>query len=805
MPPPNTVRRVQKFLGVINFQRSFIEHFAKLSEPLVRLTTKDSTWRRGQLPDDALQAYNSLIKALVSAPCMAFPDPTKPYIISADASGGSDRHGDIPGIGAILSQPYPEGERNIAFFSRQLRGAEKSYSAIQLEKLACSAALQHFHPYVYHHPKGVILRTDHKPVVKHCEKTDKILSRLQEQIGTYGVTCQFRKGVLNHGPDYLSRNPLPVDAITQDSQRPLNREAFIEGQKADLFCQVMRHFLSTKELPKDKHMKRLAKEHCHRLCIKDDLLYHVEEKIGKQPKLRVVVPDKLVKDVIATAHGTVSSGHWGIQRTLAAIYEKFYWWSAANDVTTFIENCTTCRRVKDPKAVGMKEFLTPWEPVTARNLRIGFDLVGPFLSPADNNSNNNQKVTKYVLTVIDHYSGWTEFEILPNKTAEAVAKGLWKAWFCRWGPPAEAVHDGGAEFRNGLQAELWRLFNVKVTITSSRRPNTNGQCEKVHSPLRNYLQAFVSEDTLNWESYVCSFQYAQNTSINISSNFSPYYLVFGEEPVRPFHQPRQWSGKLNKDHEKFAQQLYESLNLARDAAVANRTKAQQRYTHYYNLRAKHREFKVGDRVLLHCTQPKVGANNKLLRPWRGPLRVEKILGHNNLLLRQEYSLFTTAVHKDRVRLFHHYNDYQNEDVEIITPKSTYMINGTQLHMENPLENSKKTHQIPSRESQQSKLPAHPPPPSSQGRAADAPNSSLFSHRPLALTSTTEEENESIFISPSDAATSADEGSSKRFRLRSRDPDHAQVPASAVKEHLSEAELPRPRRSLPPNSSSKESC
>ena len=48
----------------------------------MRLTQKDSGWRKGRLPDDALQAFRNIIRALTSAPTMAHADPNRPFILS---------------------------------------------------------------------------------------------------------------------------------------------------------------------------------------------------------------------------------------------------------------------------------------------------------------------------------------------------------------------------------------------------------------------------------------------------------------------------------------------------------------------------------------------------------------------------------------------------------------------------------------------------------------------------------------------------------------------------------------------------
>ncbi len=56
-----------------------------------------------------------------------------------------------------------EDEFPVAFFSRQLRGAEKNYSVTELETLAIVAAVLHFDFYLYGAP--VVVSTDHRACV----------------------------------------------------------------------------------------------------------------------------------------------------------------------------------------------------------------------------------------------------------------------------------------------------------------------------------------------------------------------------------------------------------------------------------------------------------------------------------------------------------------------------------------------------------------------------------------------------------------------------------------------------------------
>src|SRR5689334_3273736 len=71
--------------------------------------------------------------ALTSHPVMAYPDWNKDFIITTDASG--------LGVGGILSQMYPQGDRVIAYTSRSLTDCEFKYGISELECLAVMNAI----------------------------------------------------------------------------------------------------------------------------------------------------------------------------------------------------------------------------------------------------------------------------------------------------------------------------------------------------------------------------------------------------------------------------------------------------------------------------------------------------------------------------------------------------------------------------------------------------------------------------------------------------------------------------------------
>ena len=71
MPCPKDIKGIHSFLGHTSFYRRFIKDFYKISRPLTNLLQKDVPF---VFDDDCLEAFETLNKALISAPIVQPPD-----------------------------------------------------------------------------------------------------------------------------------------------------------------------------------------------------------------------------------------------------------------------------------------------------------------------------------------------------------------------------------------------------------------------------------------------------------------------------------------------------------------------------------------------------------------------------------------------------------------------------------------------------------------------------------------------------------------------------------------------------------
>ena len=80
---PTTPTEARSLLGLTNYYRRFIPHYATLVKPLSKLTR---TKERFEWTPAAEAAFEELKRAMQRPPILVYPDPNKPYFLYTDAS-----------------------------------------------------------------------------------------------------------------------------------------------------------------------------------------------------------------------------------------------------------------------------------------------------------------------------------------------------------------------------------------------------------------------------------------------------------------------------------------------------------------------------------------------------------------------------------------------------------------------------------------------------------------------------------------------------------------------------------------------
>ena len=193
---PRTKKQLRSFLGAASYYRRFVLNFANYSSLLSPDTSKSApsvvVW-----DERKLEAFNHLKGVLVDVCVLTVPSLEDVLVLHTDASGA--------GVGATLNVVRDGIEKPAAFFSRQLHGAQRNYSATELEGLAVFQAVHFFAHFLYGRHFKVI--TDHKALVAllTSRRLNKRLHGWVLKLLDFDFTIEYRPGSKNQDADGLSR------------------------------------------------------------------------------------------------------------------------------------------------------------------------------------------------------------------------------------------------------------------------------------------------------------------------------------------------------------------------------------------------------------------------------------------------------------------------------------------------------------------------------------------------------------------------------------------------------------------------
>ena len=193
---PRTKKELRSFLGAASYYRQFVQGYAKLSSELSPMTAKSAPsvvcWTA-----EGLEAFTRLKVSLVDVCALTVPTQQEDFVLHTDASG--------KGIGATLNVLRDGKKLPVAYYSKQLQGAQHNYSATELEGLALFKSINYFSHYLYGTRFEVV--TDHKALVSllHSRVLNRRLHGWVLQLLEYDFTVKYRPGLENGDADALSR------------------------------------------------------------------------------------------------------------------------------------------------------------------------------------------------------------------------------------------------------------------------------------------------------------------------------------------------------------------------------------------------------------------------------------------------------------------------------------------------------------------------------------------------------------------------------------------------------------------------
>ena len=506
-PQPQNVSELKAYLGLLSYYSKFLPNLSTVLAPLYRLLRDDQPWMWKKPQEEAFQQSKEM---LLSSQVLVHFDPTREIRLACDASDY--------GIGAVLSHRMPDGtEKPVGFASRTLSSAEKKYSQLEKEALACVFGVKRFHSYLWGH--HFTLQTDHKPLLSLFGENKAIPQQAANRIqrwawilASYEYTVTWRSTVQHANADALSRLPLqevpaqtttPAELVLMMEQlqdAPITATQIADWTKRDpLLATVLRYVRHGWPTASNEDLKPYWHRRTELSTEAGCLLWGV----------RVVVPPPGRESVLTELH----TAHPGVSR-MKSLARGLVWWPGIDaSIEKMVKQCQICQQNQSSPPVAP---LQPWNWPTRPWSRLHIDFAGPVEG-------------KMVLIVIDAHSKWIEAIPVSAATSSLTIQQLRKL-FAQFGVPDTVVSDNGTQFTANEFREFCESNGIRHTRVAPYHPSSNGLAERAVRIVKEGLRK-VSAGTMMDRLSRFLFQY--RITPQTTTGIAPGELLMGRKLKSP--------------------------------------------------------------------------------------------------------------------------------------------------------------------------------------------------------------------------------------------------------------------------------
>lgn len=539
-PPPKNRKQLQKYMGVLNYNRKFVESYADIVAPLQHLLQKNTTWHWGT---EQQTAWDDIKGKLRRAPVLYHPDWERDFYISCDASGVA--------LGAVLYQVNDAGEHcPVSYASRSLGGAELNYTITEKELLALVYACSKFRYFI--HGRKVIVHTDHKALI-YLNQYRLLHGRITRWVlALQGYELDIRYAPPNQQvvADTLSRSPPGGASGWQHHSefrilivRPLKRQdasawraRLLRGQQTDPWIGETRQMLQERPAEHDIHQG---------FQIYEQFLY----RKARSGVWMLCIPAEAEDELIKEYHERI--GHFGAAKTIAAIKEHCVFKNMRGKVRQVTRKCDVCQRTKP----NLRPLRGEAGAVTSRKKLelLSVDMHGPLVS--------SRGGYRYIFVVLDVFTKYVKLFPLRKATARAITAKVMRNYCREVGVPKAVLSDNATVFVGETWTKAMKERGIKIKHVSLYRPVGN-PVERVNKELNRLLRLLARKRHASWASHLSIVERCINETRHEATGVTPYELNHGQPPPRWISRVVRFPVRTPRSQEELCRRVLHRMRCA---------------------------------------------------------------------------------------------------------------------------------------------------------------------------------------------------------------------------------------------------
>lgn len=635
---PANYEEMRKLWGKVSYHNRFMDNLAETGRPISRLISPKVNF---EWSEKCELAFDCILDELSKNPVMRTPDWSRKFILNPDTSANA--------IACVLIQNDDSGRGHPVYYaSRLMTTCELKYT--DLEKLAMAVlfgCIKYKH-YIVPSPFPVEVQSPRDGLKNLLGQANPVgrVARLMAGLQQFDLHFKVERGQRAQQASLLLEFGAPEN--TKEGELSCGEEVFVLEHEPELMAEFgdIVSFIRRETYPENSttSSRRKLRTACRPYLIVGEMLYHQ----GKDGVRRRVLCKSEVNRVLKECHDGMCGGHFAQNSTAKKILSTGYYWPALfKDVQAYCSSCETCQLYgKRTLSHGELHPITPTGPFD----KWGVDFVGPLPKSARKN--------QYLIVATDYMTKWAEALPVKQATQDVAADFIFSHVACRFGCPLELVTDRGSHFVGGVVTALLSKLSVKHRKASPYYPQANGLVEKTNGILCGIIGKMVLDKRREWDKNVNSALWAYRTTHKVATNYTPFYLTYGQEAILPIELEiptlrtalRYGVGEANAITTRLV--MLESLDESRRQALYNLDVVQNRRKAYHDRMHAKTIFDPGDLVLrLDCWLMKQ-KGQKFFPRWKGPFVIREAFKNDSYKLGTlDGELIDKHVNIEKLKLF----------------------------------------------------------------------------------------------------------------------------------------------------------